>query len=58
MQAITVHDRAAGIDGLALTEMPYPHLPPHDTLTTMRVSLPTSAKVNKEKANKSGLMTV
>ena len=23
------------------TEMPYPHLPPHDTLTTMRVSLPS-----------------
>jgi len=22
------------------TEMPYPHLPPHDTLSTMRVSLP------------------
>jgi hypothetical protein len=25
MQAITVRDRAAGVRGLTLTDMPYPH---------------------------------
>jgi NADPH:quinone reductase-like Zn-dependent oxidoreductase len=32
MQAITVRDRAAGVSGLTLTDMPYPHAGPNDVI--------------------------
>jgi NADPH:quinone reductase-like Zn-dependent oxidoreductase len=36
MQAITVSDRAAGVEGLSLTDMPYPHVAENDVV--VRVS--------------------
>jgi hypothetical protein len=32
MQAITVRDRAAGVGGLSLTDMPYPHAAENDVI--------------------------
>jgi len=38
MQAITVRDRAAGIDGLALAEMPYPHAAENDVIVRVHAA--------------------
>nr|WP_296064598.1 NADP-dependent oxidoreductase [uncultured Actinoplanes sp.] len=38
MQAITVRDRDAAIDGLALTEMPYPHLSENDVIVRVHAA--------------------
>ncbi|CAL9337980.1 NADP-dependent oxidoreductase [Streptomyces sp. enrichment culture] len=38
MQAITVHDREAGADGLALTELPYPHAAENDVVVRVHAA--------------------
>jgi NADPH:quinone reductase-like Zn-dependent oxidoreductase len=38
MQAITVRDRAAGVGGLALTEMPYPHAAENDVIVQVHAA--------------------
>jgi NADPH:quinone reductase-like Zn-dependent oxidoreductase len=38
MQAIVVVDRAAGIDGLSLTEMPYPHAAENDVIVRVHAA--------------------
>ncbi|QIQ06099.1 NADP-dependent oxidoreductase [Streptomyces liangshanensis] len=38
MQAITVHDRAAGASGLALTELPYPHAAENDVVVRVHAA--------------------
>ncbi|WP_433182135.1 NADP-dependent oxidoreductase [Actinoallomurus sp. CA-150999] len=38
MQAITVRDRAAGVGGLSLTEMPYPHAAENDVIVRVHTA--------------------
>ncbi|MFF2522974.1 NADP-dependent oxidoreductase [Streptomyces liangshanensis] len=38
MQAITVHDRAAGASGLALAELPYPHAAENDVVVRVHAA--------------------
>ena len=38
MQAIIARDRAAGIDGLALAEMPYPHAAENDVIVRVHAA--------------------
>ncbi|MFI6075647.1 NADP-dependent oxidoreductase [Actinoplanes sp. NPDC051343] len=38
MQAITVNDRDAGVDGLTLTEMPYPHAAENDVIVRVHAA--------------------
>ncbi|MGX1516244.1 NADP-dependent oxidoreductase [Streptomyces collinus] len=38
MQAITVHDREAGADGLALTELPHPHAAENDVVVRVHAA--------------------
>ena len=38
MQAITVNDRAAGVGGLALTDMPYPHAAENDVVVRVHAA--------------------
>lgn len=38
MRAITVKDRAAGIDGLALTDLPYPHAAENDVIVQVHAA--------------------
>ena len=38
MQAITVRDRAAGVGGLALTEMPYPRAAENDVIVRVHAA--------------------
>lgn len=38
MQAITVHDREAGVDGLTLTERPYPHASENDVIVRVHAA--------------------
>ncbi|MFG2679722.1 NADP-dependent oxidoreductase [Streptomyces sp. NPDC048392] len=38
MQAITVHDRDAGVDGLALTELPRPHAAENDVIVRVHAA--------------------
>ena len=38
MRAITVRDRAAGVGGLALTEMPYPHAAENDVIVRVHAA--------------------
>jgi NADPH:quinone reductase-like Zn-dependent oxidoreductase len=38
MRAITVRDRAAGIDGLALTDLPYPHAAENDVIVQVHAA--------------------
>ncbi|MFD8431010.1 NADP-dependent oxidoreductase, partial [Streptomyces coelicoflavus] len=38
MQAITVHDRDAGADGLSLTELPRPHAAENDVVVRVHAA--------------------
>ena len=38
MQAITVRDRAAGVGGLSLTDMPYPHAAENDVIVRVHAA--------------------
>jgi NADPH:quinone reductase-like Zn-dependent oxidoreductase len=38
MRAITVYDREAGVDGLTLTEMPYPHAAENDVIVRVHAA--------------------
>jgi NADPH:quinone reductase-like Zn-dependent oxidoreductase len=38
MQAVTVRDRDAGVDGLSLTEMPYPHAAENDVIVRVHAA--------------------
>jgi NADPH:quinone reductase-like Zn-dependent oxidoreductase len=38
MKAITVHDRAAGVGGLSLTELPYPHAAENDVIVRVHAA--------------------
>jgi len=38
MRAITVRDRAAGVDGLALTDLPYPHAAENDVIVQVHAA--------------------
>ncbi len=38
MRAITVHDREAGVGGLALTDMPYPHAAENDVIVRVHAA--------------------
>jgi NADPH:quinone reductase-like Zn-dependent oxidoreductase len=38
MQAITVHDRDAGVGGLSLTGMPYPHAAQNDVIVRVHAA--------------------
>jgi NADPH:quinone reductase-like Zn-dependent oxidoreductase len=38
MQAVTVRDRAAGVSGLSLTEMPYPHAAENDVIVRVHAA--------------------
>src|SRR3954447_16657146 len=38
MQAITVRDRAAGVGGLTLTDLPYPHAAENDVIVAVRAA--------------------
>jgi NADPH:quinone reductase-like Zn-dependent oxidoreductase len=46
MQAIIAHDRAAGIDGLALAEMPYPHAAENDVIVRVHAAGFTSGELD------------
>ena len=38
MQAITVRDRAAGVGGLSLTDIPYPHATQNDVIVRVHAA--------------------
>lgn len=38
MKAVTVHDRAAGVDGLTLTDVPYPHAAENDVVVRVHAA--------------------
>lgn len=38
MQAITVRDRDAGVDGLSLADMPYPHAAENDVIVRVHAA--------------------
>jgi hypothetical protein len=38
MQAITIRDRVAGVGGLSLTDMPYPHAAENDVIVEVLAS--------------------
>lgn len=46
MQAITVHDRAAGVGGLTLTDVPYPHAAENDVIVQVHAAGFTPGELN------------
>ncbi|GAA5156221.1 hypothetical protein GCM10023321_31570 [Pseudonocardia eucalypti] len=46
MKAITVHDRDAGIDGLELTDMPYPNAAENDVIVQVHAAGFTPGELN------------
>ena len=46
MQAITVRDRAAGVGGLSLTDVPYPHAAQNDVIVRVHAAGFTPGELN------------